>query len=330
MLLSALAVAGGFVVLVWGADRFVVGSAVTARNLGVSPIIIGLTIVGFGTSAPEVLVSAIAAHHGNPFLAIGNALGSNITNIALVIGATAVVRPLRVRSETLRREFPILLAVMLGVLALLLDGRLDRTDGLLLAAGLCAYLFWAVRTGIRTRRCGPGETEACDPLAEEVQQELPEAMSTAAALAWIAVGAAALLGSSRVLVWGAVNLATALGISDLVIGLTVVALGTSLPEMAASVTSALKNEHDIAIGNVIGSNIFNLLAVLGAPALIRPGAFDRAVVVRDYPVMIGLSLLLLLMAYGFRGRPGRVNRLEGALLLCAYGAYTSFLFLRPA
>jgi len=331
MLLSLIAIAGGFVVLVWGADRFVVGAAATARNLGVAPLIIGLTIVGFGTSAPEVLVSALAAWQGNPFLSIGNALGSNITNIALVIGATAIIQPLQVNSTTLRREFPLLLAVMVMVFVLLSDGDLSRLDGLLLSAALVAHLGWLVAIGLKTRRCDPVKPEACesDPMAREFDMEIPSGMSTPVALGWTVVGSVALLTSSRTLVWGAVNVATALGVSDLVIGLTVVALGTSLPELAASVTSAWKGEHDIALGNVIGSNIFNLLAVMGAPALIHPGPFERAVLVRDYPTMIGLTLLLFAMAYGFRGRSGHVTRSEGALLLLLYGIYTGFLALNP-
>jgi len=313
LLLPTAAVIGGFVLLVWGADRFVFGAAATARNLGVSPLIIGLTIVGIGTSAPEILVSVMAAWQGNPALGVGNAVGSNITNIGLVLGTTALIKPLAVRSETLRREYPLMFAIMLFSLVLLLDGEMSRLDGLLLLAGLVLMVNWMVRLGLRRDH---------DPMEDEYAQEIPP-LSTGRALLWLLLGLVLLLGSSRLLVWGAVDIAQAFGISDLVIGLTIVAVGTSLPELAASVMSALRGEPDIAIGNVIGSNMFNLLAVLGLPGLIHPTALAPEVLSRDYVFMIGLSIALFAMAYGFRG-DGRINRLEGALLL---GGYTAWLFL---
>ena len=319
LLLPTAAVIGGFAVLVWGADRFVIGAAATARNLGVSPLIIGLTIVGIGTSAPEILVSAMAAWQGNPALGVGNALGSNITNIGLVLGATALFTPLVVRSETLRREYPLMFAIMLFSLVLLLDGEMSRFDGLLLLAGLVLMVIWMVRLGLRRDH---------DPMEDEYAQEIPR-LSTGRALAWLGLGLLLLLGSSRLLVWGAVDIAQAFGISDLVIGLTIVAVGTSLPELAASVMSALRGEPDIAIGNVIGSNMFNLLAVLGLPGLIHPTALAPEVLSRDFVFMIGLSIALFAMAYGFRG-DGRVNRLEGALLLGGYAAWLYVLYRQVA
>jgi len=315
-LLHILAVVGGLALVVGGADRFVTGAAATARNLGVSPMVVGLTVVGFGTSAPEMLVSAIAAWQGNPGLGIGNALGSNIANIALIVGATAMVRPLRVRSETLRRELPVLIAVTLGALALMIDGVLGRLDGLMLLGGLALLLYAVLALARRDRR---------DPLAAEFEAEIPAGMGTGRALAWLAVGLAGLLAGSRLLVWGAVELALALGVSDLVVGLTIVAVGTSLPELAASMAGALKGEDDIAVGNVIGSNMFNLLAVLGLPGLIRPGPFAAEVLTRDFPVMIALTLALFAMAYGFRG-DGRIRRAEGAVLLAAFVAYETYLY----
>ncbi len=317
MLQPILAVLAGFVALTWGADRFVVGAAATARNLGVPTLVIGLTVVGFGTSAPEILVSAMAALQGNTSLAIGNALGSNITNIALVLGATALIAPLAVHSTVLRREFPVLMAIMLFTLALLTDGRLDRHDGVLLLAGLAVMLYWMVNLGLRARRN--------DPIRSEYAAEIPEAMPLGRALLWLLLGLVVLLLSARLLVWGAVEVATVLGVSDLVIGLTVVAIGTSLPELAASVVSALRHEHDIAIGNIIGSNMYNLLAVLGLPALIHPAAFPPEVLMRDYPVMIVLTLGLFAAAYGFRGQ-GRITRVEGGLLLAAFVGYQYLLF----
>lgn len=310
------AVVIGFALLLWGADRFVVGAAATARNLGVSPLIVGLTIVGFGTSAPEILVSAIAAWDGNTGLAIGNALGSNITNIALILGVTALAKPLVVRSETLRREFPVLLATMLAALVLVMDAELDLVDGILLLIGMAVMLYWIASLGLRGRT---------DPIVAEFTAEMPAQMPTWRALSWLLAGLVLLLVSSRALVWGAVQIAVSAGVSDLVVGLTIVAIGTSLPELAASVTSALKGEHDIAIGNVIGSNMFNLLVVLGVPGIIRPGAVPGGVLERDFPVMIGLTLALFAMAYGFR-RPGHINRPEGAVLLLAFIGYQLLLY----
>ncbi len=316
--MQVLAIIGGFGLLVWGADRFVIGAAATARNLGVSPLLIGLTIVGFGTSAPEILVSAVAAWNGNPGLAVGNAIGSNIANIALILGATSLIAPLQVHSGTLQREMPILLFTTVAALALVWDGSLDRADGIALLVGLLVMLAWVVYLGLSTRR-------GTDPMAAEYAAEIPTDLSTLEALFWLLAGILVLLLSSRLLVWGAVDIAIYLGISDLVIGLTIVALGTSLPELAASIASALKNEHDIAIGNVIGSNMFNLLAVLGIPGVIRPGAVDPAVVTRDFPVMIGLTVGLMVMAHGFRAA-GHINRLEGAILVIIYCSYQSLLY----
>ncbi len=316
MTLAVLAVLSGFALLVWGADRFVTGASAIACNLGVSALIIGLTIVGFGTSAPEMLVSAVAAWQGNPGLAIGNALGSNIANIGLILGVTAIIVPIRVQSQMLKRELPVLLAIMLIALALMWDGVLGRLDGVVLLAGLVLMLFWLVRLGLKSRR---------DPLLAELDAGVPTHISTTAALGWFILGLLVLLVSSRMLVWGAVNIAQMLGVSDVIIGLSIVALGTSIPELATSVMSIVKNEHDLAIGNVVGSNMFNLLAVLGMPGIIRPGRFPAEVLSRDYPVMIGLTFLLFVMAYGLRG-PGHINRYEGGTLLGVYAAYMALLY----
>ncbi|MDX2457551.1 MAG: calcium/sodium antiporter [Gammaproteobacteria bacterium] len=322
MWMELLAIAGGFVLLTWSADRFVVGASALAYNFSIPPLIIGLTIVSLGTSAPEILVSGVAALQGNSGLAIGNAIGSNITNIALVLGATALIMPLNVHSSIVRRELPVLLGVMLLALLLLLDGTLGRLDGIILLTGMVFMLIWMTRIGMK-------EKSSHDSMSEEFADEVPTDMTMAKAGFWTLVGALCLLASSKILVWGAVSIAQAIGVSDLVIGLTIVALGTSLPELAASVMSALKNEHDIAIGNIIGSNIFNLLAVLGLPGLLSPGPVDAAVLTRDYPVMIGLTVALFVMAYGFRG-PGRLNRIEGALLATAFVGYQTLLYFTVA
>lgn len=319
MWMQLFAIVAGFALLVWGADRFVVGAASTARILGVSPMLIGLTIVGFGTSAPEILVSAVASLQGNPNLAVGNAIGSNITNIALILGITALVVPLSVHSGTVRRELPILIVLTVLAWLLLSDGRLDFGDGLLLLGGLAIMVAWMIWMGMNSRG-GP------DPMAAEYAAEIPTDLTLTRSLVWLLIGMTVLLGSSRLLVWGAVEVAEHFGVSELIIGLTIVALGTSLPELAASVVSALKNEHDIAVGNVLGSNMFNLLAVLGLPGVIHPVAVDPEVLTRDIPVMIGLTVALLLMAYGFRGRGGRINRFEATALLLTYIGYQSLLY----
>lgn len=317
MLLHLAAIAAGFLLLVWGADRFVAGAAGAARALGVAPLIIGLTIVGFGTSAPEMLVSATAALAGNPDLGVGNAIGSNITNIALILGLTAIVSPLAVRSETLRRELPLLMVIMLVSIALLVDLELDRLDGIILLVALVAFVGWLVRIA-RT-------SAQADPMIAEFTAEIPAEMPFGKAIAWVAVGLVVLLASSRMLVWGAVHLATALGVSDLVIGLTVVAIGTSLPELAASIVAARRGEHDIAVGNVLGSNVFNLLAVMGLPGVLRPGPIPDAVLTRDFPIMIGLTLAFFFLAHGI-GRAGHFSRLSGALLLASFVAYQLILY----
>lgn len=315
ILLSIAAIVVGLGLLVWGAERFVYGASAIAKNFGVSPLIIGLTIVGIGTSAPEILISVIAAFQGNPSLAVGNALGSNITNIALVLGITAIVVPLTVKSETLRREYPLMFIIMLVALLLVIDNHLGRLDGFILVSGVFAMIFWMIRQA---------KKQNSDPLEAEFEQEIPE-ISSQKAFFWFAIGFVLLLVSSRGLVWGSVNIAKAAGISDLVIGLTIVAIGTSLPELAASIVSALKKEYDIAIGNVIGSNMFNMLVVFGIPGLISPHAIDGAILERDFPFMIGLSIVLFIMAYGFKG-DGRINRFEGVLLLGGYTTYMVVLY----
>lgn len=313
-----LAVLIGLGLLTFGADRFVEGAAATANNFGIPPLLVGLTIVGFATSAPEMLVAAVAAINGNPSIAVGNALGSNIANVGLVIGVTALILPLDVRSEILRREFPIMFVCIALSWALCADGALDRPDGVVLFGGLLGLfgiLAWLSMTG------GPG-----DALGEEMVHHLEAGMSTGRALLWFAVGLGLLLFGSNLLVDGAVTIATHYGVSDLVIGLTIVAVGTSLPELAASVVSAFKGESDIALGNVIGSNMFNILGVMGVPALLSPGALEPAVMSRDFPIMVFLSVLLFLMA-ARRGGSRRITRMEGVVLLLGFAAYQTLLFV---
>lgn len=318
MFLDTLAILAGFILLIWSADRFITGAAATARNLDVPPLIIGLTIVGFGTSAPEMMVAGFASFDGSPAMAIGNALGSNITNITLVLGVAALITPLDVHSRIIKKELPILLFSTLLALALMRDMTLGRLDGFVLLSMLFLLMWWITRQGIRN--------QSEDALTEEYIEELPDKMSTSHALFWLIAGLVLLTISSKVLVWGAVNLATEFGISELVIGLTIIAIGTSLPELATAITGALKNEHDIAIGNVVGSNLFNTLGVLAVPGLVAPSVLAEGILNRDIIVNLVLTIVLFVMAYGFRGQ-GRINRLEGGILLSAFIAYQILLFL---
>jgi len=271
------------------------------------------------TSAPEMLVSLMASLQGASGLAVGNAIGSNIANIALVLGATAVVMPIDLRSETLRREMPALLAITLLGVMLFLDGYLSRLDGFVLLGGLVLLMYWITKLGFRS--------PASDPIQAEYAAEIPTGISTPVAIGWLALGLAVLLLGSNLLVWGAESIARAVGVSDLLIGLTIVAVGTSLPELAVSIVSALKNEHGLAIGNIIGSNMFNTLAVLGISGVAGPAAFETDVLNLHLPVMIGFTLVLFTMAYDFSGR-GRVNRVEGGALLIAFAVYQYYIFAK--
>lgn len=317
MTLAFLAILGGFVLLVWSADRFVEGAAATAYHAGLPTLLIGMVIVGFGTSAPEMVVSAMAASDGNPDLALGNAFGSNIVNTGLVLGVTALVAPMTVHSNIVRKELPLLL--LIGGLsgALLWDGALTRWEALFLLAGFVGLIGWSIGAALH----GQG-----DALEGEVKEELEShRMPLGRALVWLAGGLILLILSARVLVWGAVKIAEGLGVSDLIIGLTIVALGTSLPELAASVMAARKGQHDIAIGNVVGSNMFNLLAVVGIAVAIAPmPVVAPEVLSRDWPTMMGLTALLFVMTYEFRGER-RINVVKGLLLLVAYLAYNTYL-----
>ncbi|MBA4265841.1 MAG: calcium/sodium antiporter [Comamonadaceae bacterium] len=317
MLMPTLAVLAGLALLVWSADRFVEGASATATHFSVPPLLVGMVIVGFGTSAPEMVVSTNAALQGNPGLALGNGWGSNIANIALILGITALVNPITVHSLILRKELPILAAVtaLAGVLAW--NGALSRMDGAVLLGVFAVLMTWSIVVGMRSGN---------DALAFETSTELQaHAMPLPRALMWLAVGLLVLIASSRLLVWGAVAIAQSLGVSDLIIGLTVVAVGTSLPELASCVAAARKGEHDIALGNVLGSNLFNTLAVVGIASFIAPLEVVTEVLSRDFSVMAGLTLLLFVMGWGWRGRPGRVNRIEGAVLVAIYLGYTLLL-----
>jgi cation:H+ antiporter len=316
MIFALSAVVGGLIMLVWSADRFVEGSATVAGYAGMPPLLIGMIVVGFGTSAPEMVVSAMAAFQGNPGLAIGNAYGSNITNIALILGLTALISPIAFSSRVLAYELPILFGITLIAGFQLLDGELTKKDGSILLLIFGALMTWTIIQGIRRRT---------DNLDIEMESKLrASSLSLKRALVWLIVGFVLLVASSRLLVWGAVEIAQKLGVSDLIIGLTIVALGTSLPELASSLVAVHRKEHDIALGNVIGSNLFNTLAVVGIAGVIHPITISRDILSRDFLFMTVLTFSLFAIGYGFRG-PGRINRYEGAILMVSYIGYMALL-----
>ncbi len=323
MLLPSLAILTGLVLLIWSAERFVDGASAIAHHFSMPPLLVGMLVVGFGTSAPELVVSVFAALEGSPGLALGNAWGSNILNTSLILGVTALLLPIAVQSGVLRKELPILMAATGLSAALVWDGVLTRLDSTLLLAVFAALIAWSI-VAVRG--------QDSNTLAVETETELRQgAMPLQRALVWLALGLLVLVVSSRLLVWGAVAIAQTLGVSDAVIGLTVVAIGTSLPELAACIAAARKGEDDIALGNVLGSSLFNTLAVVGLAGAIAPMDIEPALLTRDLPVMAGLTVLLFVMGWGFKG-PGRINRLEGSVLVLAYFAYTAWLLrtLAPA
>jgi len=320
MILNYLGILAGLALLVYGADRFVDGAAKIARYLGMPPLLIGLTIVGMATSAPEILVGVVAALEGKTEIAIGNAIGSNIANIGLVLGFTVMLMPVTIASQTLKREFFIMgLAIMLAV-GLMSDQNLSHPDALFLLAGLVAAILFVIVLSKKSAKT--------DPLLSEFESELSEKSAEKSdigiSIFLFFLGLGLLLGGAYLLVECAVLVAKHFGLSDLVIGLTIIAIGTSLPELAASITAVKKDEADIAIGNVIGSNMFNMLAVIGIPGMIHATDFDKLVLVRDFPVMIGMTLLMGYMVF-IRGA-GKFDRAEGSVLLLGFIAYQYWLF----
>jgi len=305
----------GLIVLVWSADKFVIGAAATARHLGMSPLLVGLTIVSIGTSAPEMFVSAMAAIDGAGNLAIGNALGSNITNILLVLGVTALIAPIALQRSLLKKELPLLLLVSIIGGLTLMDLELNLIDAAILIVALIIALYLMFLDS----------SESGEAVVDEDEAAEIENTNMKSAIFWLVIGLAALMVSSKLLVWGATGIAHAFGVSDLVIGLTIVAIGTSLPELAASVASALKGHHDIAIGNVIGSNIFNLLAVMPIPGLLAVTAVEPMAFERDYMVMMGATIMLIAL-FALNYRKGTMGRVSGLLMISAYIVYLVSLF----
>lgn len=317
MLVSISIFAIALIVLSWSADRFVYGASGLAKNIGVSPMMIGLTIVAMGSSAPEMLVSASAAMAGNADTGVGNAIGSNITNIALVLGVTAVFKPLFVNSKTVNREFPILIAVTALAAYFLHDNQMSRTEGVILFIMFIITILGMIWLATKA--------DADDPLIEENDIEIPHNLSMGWAISWVIVGLILLPLSAHYLVESAVDIARVLGISELIIGLTIVAIGTSLPELAACIAGVRKGEDDLIMGNIIGSNIFNILAVLAMPGLFAPGALDPQVAVRDIWVMLAITLLLFVFTFDVLGRR-RINRYEGLVLVACFVGYQWWLF----
>ena len=310
MALSILAIVVGLMLLMWSADKFVAGAAAVAKNLGLSTLLVGMIVVGFGTSAPELSVSALSAINGNPGIALGNAYGSNITNIALVLGLTALISPVLIQPSLLKKELPVLIGFTFLALLHLYDGNISRLEGMI----EMALLIIAFTLIVMSR----GNVVIDD-------DELP-VMCTAQAWFWLCLGLVLLVLSSRLLVWGAVNIAHTFGVSDLVIGLTVIAVGTSLPELAASIVAARKGEHDLAVGNVIGSNLFNTFAVVGLASIIHPMQVPSEVINRDWFVMMFLTVLLFIIGFVQRHQAtSRINRFGGGIFVLIYIAYTAFL-----
>ena len=322
MFIQVLILLISLVVLVWSADKFVFGASSLARNLGISPMIIGLTIVAMGSSAPEMMVAATASFQGNPNTAIGNAIGSNITNIALVLGITALLQPLTVSSSTIKREIPLILAVTALAYWMLADYHFSFTEGVILIIGFFAYIITLLVITLRRSKTAPVN----DPMILEAESDVPEAVSTKNSVLWLIVGMILLPLSATYLVGSAEFIAHSFGISDLVIGLTIVAIGTSLPELAASIASIIKKENDLALGNIIGSNIFNILAVLSLTGLIAPGDIDENAATRDAPFMLGVTLLLFIICFSRKSGSFRVTRLKGLLLLSVFVSYQILLF----
>lgn len=316
MLLAVVLLVVGLALLVWSADKLVYGSAAVAKNMGISPLVIGMTILAMGSSAPEMMVSATAALEGKTDTAIGNVLGSNIANIALILGITAMIKPLSISSTILRRELPLMLAVTLIAGALMWDNYLGFTEGLILIALFLGFILIMLKIS-------QSEKGQKDVLVEQQESEIPDGVDNKVAIFWVVVGLILLPIAADLLVDNAVIIAKYFGMSDLVIGLTIIAIGTSLPELAASLAGVLKGEDDMAVGNIIGSNIFNILAVMGIPGLINPSVLSEYAMNRDFWVMLSVSLLLVVMALG---KSRSINRIEGGILLLCFLAYQGYLF----
>jgi cation:H+ antiporter len=319
LILPSIMLVIGLALLVWSSDFFIDGAASIAVRYNVSPLIIGAVIIGFGTSSPEIVVAIIASLEGNPGLAVGNAIGSNITNIGLVLGVTAMIAAIAVKSDFIKREMPILLIITALTIVLMLDYKLGVMDGIILLAILALTLTWIIR---RNKNIDPN-----DPLAAEINHEIEELpkLSKTRGLVYLIGGLVLLVISARMMVWGAVEIAEFFEVPDLIIGLTIIAIGTSLPELAASISAALKGELDMMIGNILGSNLFNLLAVLAVPAIMAPSLIDNELLKRDLPILLGFTVAMLLVAIPRKGN-ATISRIEGVFLLTLFFGYLTLLY----
>ena len=305
MFISIISLLIGFGLLVWSADSFTDNGAKIARIFNISPLIIGLLIFGFGTSAPEMLVSGLAAYDGHPELSIGNAFGSNIFNIGLVLAVAAIIHPVIVEKNVLKREWLFLFLSTLVVGFILMDGFLSFVDGSILLILLLLFLYYVYN-----------ESKKGGNLEDAASEDISENQSKGRTWLLLIISLVVLVSSARLVVWGGTNLALAFGVSDLIIGLTVVALGTSLPELAVAISSAVKKQHQMIIGNIIGSNLFNSLGVLAIPGLILPFQIPSEVMSRDYIYMLIFTLLVLVFSLKLK-----INRLGGLILLAILASY---------
>ena len=317
MLTAIAALLIGITFLGLSADKFVEGAVVTAREFGIPPLLVGMLVIGFGSSTPELIVTGIAASDGNVGLALGNAVGSNISNIGLILGITALMTPVIVRSSALTTELPILIFVtIVCTLFLASDGFLTRTDGWLLIGLFTCVMSWSVYIGL---------SEKSDELGAELEHSLEDHVSLKRAIFYLIGGLVVLVVSSRIMIWGGVELATLLGVSDLIVGLTIIAIGTSLPELASSIAAVKRNEHDLALGNVIGSNLFNTTIVIGVAGVILPTPIEVELIERDLPVMVAFTILFFIFCSKIRSKQPRINRYEGGALLLGYLSYNAYL-----
>ncbi|CAN8138734.1 putative antiporter CaxA [uncultured Thiomicrorhabdus sp.] len=321
LILPSLLLLIGLALLVWSSDIFIDGAASTATHLNISPLVIGVVVLGFGTSMPEIVVATLASLDGSPGIAIGNAVGSNIANIGLVLGLTALIAPVIVKSSILKRELPILLAISVGVYLLVLDGNLDVLNGIILLLALVVVMFWMIKAN--------KSMDPSDPMAQETLQEMedmPE-LSMKKSLIFLIGGLLILMISAKMMVAGAVEIAHYFEVPEVVIGLTIIAIGTSLPELAAAIAAARKNEADLIIGNIVGSNLFNILAVMAVPALLAPSVLEPEILRIDMVVMLGFTVAMLLFALPLRGQAS-IDRTRGLLLSAAFFGYLYMLYLR--
>lgn len=322
LLLPTVLLIIGLIMLVWSSDLFIDGAASVAKHMSISPLIIGVVVLGFGTSAPEILVAILASLDNSPGLAIGNVIGSNIANIALVLGVAAIVAPIVVKSSLLKREFPIVIGISIIVYLLILDNSLNLVDGIILLALLIIVMIWMIKANIQLEGTD-------DPMAEETIKELSEHEEIPLKKSWgmLLGGLIVLVLSAKLMVWGAVDIAHYFNIPDIIIGLTIVAIGTSLPELAAAITAAKKGESDLMIGNILGSNLFNLLAVMAMPALLAPSIVDKTTLAIDYPIMLLLTFSMLFVALPRNGK-SIINRKIGVLFVLSFVAYLVSLYFR--